>query len=178
VAGGTEVTILGNGFYQGLEVMFGDTEATTTTFWGEKCLNCIAPPALRAGTVNVVFKHEHHQYAAVPPQSQSRHAIFTYTDDREVEMYRLALKTLGKQLQHPTDDPYSAAQQLLGAPSTSLWPVRGGYPASGGHQRQASGADGTRLDVESNMPTLLSFLDLRGVPDPARNISGTPHFTP
>ena len=32
--GGTEVTLLGHGFSQGLEVMFGDTEATTTTYWG------------------------------------------------------------------------------------------------------------------------------------------------
>jgi len=32
--GCTEVTILGQGFYQGLDVMFSDQKATTTTFWG------------------------------------------------------------------------------------------------------------------------------------------------
>ncbi len=128
ITGGTEVTLLGNGFYQGLEVMFGDTEATTTTFWGEKCLNCITPPALQAGTVAVVFKHEHHQYSSMQQQSQVRHSLFTYINDREVEMYRLALKTVGKQMEHPTEDPYSAAQQLLGGPSPSFWPSnQGGY---------------------------------------------------
>jgi IPT/TIG domain len=136
IAGGTEVTLLGNGFYQGLEVMFGDTDATTTTFWGEKCLNCITPPALQPGTVAVVFKHEHRQYSSTLQQSQTRHILFTYIDDREVEMYRLALKTVGKQMLHPTEDPYSAAQQLLGGPSPSFWPgPQGGYGKDRGHQR-------------------------------------------
>ncbi|EOO00009.1 putative ankyrin repeat protein [Phaeoacremonium minimum UCRPA7] len=41
ISGGVEVTILGEGFYQGLEVMFGDRRATTTTFWGETSLHPI-----------------------------------------------------------------------------------------------------------------------------------------
>jgi IPT/TIG domain/Ankyrin repeats (many copies) len=171
ITGGTEVTLLGNGFYQGLEVMFGDSEATTTTFWGEKCLNCITPPSLQAGTVAVVFKHEHHQYTSMQQQSQSRHFLFTYIDDREVEMYRLALKTVGKQMQHPTEDPYSAAQQLLGGPSPSFWPsTQGGYGGSRGHQRQArSSAQGTNLvELESNMLKFLDYLDLGGTATPAR----------
>ena len=165
VTGGTEVTLLGNGFFQGLEVMFGDTEATTTTYWGEKCLNCIAPPALQPGKVTVVFKYEHHQYATIHPQSQSRHPIFTYTDDREVEMYRLALKTLGNQMQHPTDDPYSAAQQLLGNHPSSFWSMQGGGYGGAGQHRQANGyaSDSVdTLDLETNMMALLQFLDLRG----------------
>lgn len=110
-SGGTEVTLLGNGFHQGLEVMFGDTEATTTTFWGEKCLNCIAPPSLRAGTVPVMFKHEHPLFSNVQLSPHIRHPVFTYTDDREVELLRLALRALGKQM--GTDDPLIAAQQYL-----------------------------------------------------------------
>ena len=166
ITGGTEVTLLGNGFYQGLEVMFGETEATTTTFWGEKCLNCIAPPALQPGSVAVLFKHEHHHYATMPQQSQARHTVFTYVDDREVEMYRLALKTLGKQMQHPTEDPFSAAQQLLGGPSASFWPPQGGYNGGGGHQRQFTGFEAAQidtLDLESNMVAFLDLMDRRGV---------------
>lgn len=165
VTGGTEVTLLGNGFYQGLEVMFGDTEATTTTFWGEKCLNCIAPPALQPGIVTVMFKHEHHQYTQMQQQSQSRQSIFKYIDDREVEMYRLALKTLGKTMQHPTDDPYSAAQQLLGSQHGNqpwYWSSQGNYV---GHQRQMAGpqTDTTDLlDLETNMLHMLRFMDTTG----------------
>lgn len=41
-AGGIEVTCLGSGFFQGLEVMFGDVKATTTTFWGDTSLVCLS----------------------------------------------------------------------------------------------------------------------------------------
>lgn len=163
VTGGTEVTLLGNGFYQGLEVMFGDTEATTTTFWGEKCLNCIAPPALQPGTVTVMFKHEHHQYMQMQQQPQPRPSVFTYIDDREVEMYRLALKTLGKTMQHPTDDPYSAAQQLLGSQHGNqpwYWSAQQGNYNS--HQRQMAGSQNEAtdlLDLETNMLHMLDFMD-------------------
>ena len=176
ITGGTEVTLLGNGFYQGLEVMFGDIEATTTTFWGEKCLNCIAPPALQAGAVAVVFKHEHAQYSSIQQQSQTKHTVFTYTDDREVEMYRLALKTMGKQMQPLTEDPYSAAQQILGS-SSSLWPgSQGGYGGGRANQRQARpSAHGTvTLDeLESSMITLLDYWDLGGTARPSQSNPGS-----
>lgn len=158
VTGGTEVTLLGNGFYQGLEVMFGDTEATTTTFWGEKCLNCIAPPALQPGTVSVVFKHEHRNY--VQQSTQTRPIIFTYTDDRELEMFRLAFRAIGKQMPHPTDDPYSAAQQLLQGSQQSLWGASGGGYM--GQQRGAgSGAPMDTLELEQTLVQLLEYIDLR-----------------
>ena len=170
ITGGTEVTLLGNGFYQGLEVMFGDTEATTTTFWGDKCLHCITPPALQAGTVAVLFKHEHPEYSSLQQQSQTRHIVFTYTDHREVEMYRLALKTVGKQMQHPTEDPYSAAQQLLGGPSPSFWPSnQGGYGGGRISQRQAGPlTHGVNLtELESQMLIFLDYLDLGGTAKPS-----------
>ena len=164
VTGGTEVTLLGNGFYQGLEVMFGDTEATTTTYWGEKCLNCIAPPALQPGTVAVVFKHEHPQYASMPPSSQRHPCVFTYTDDRELDLFRLALRTIGKQMHHPTDDPYSAAQQLIqGQQQQTMWPAQGGFGRGGGHQRLAGmdGAPTDMLELENTMVQLLDFIDVK-----------------
>ncbi|KIW99436.1 uncharacterized protein Z518_11175 [Rhinocladiella mackenziei CBS 650.93] len=160
VTGGTEVTLLGNGFYQGLEVMFGDTEATTTTFWGEKCLNCIAPPALQPGVVAVVFKHDHPQYSTIQQQSQSRPSLFTYVDDRELEMFRLALRALGKQMQHPTDDPYLAAQQLLQGQSHSLWSSHGSYAMNGGHQRSTGPPGGEApVDTRELDATMLRVLE-------------------
>ncbi len=162
VTGGTEVTLLGNGFYQGLEVMFGDTEATTTTFWGEKCLNCIAPPALQSGVVPVVFKHDHPQYSTLPQQSQTRPSRFTYIDNRELDIFRLALSTLGKTLQHPTDDPYSAAQQLLQGQSHSMWLPQGNYGMGGGHQRHANGVPLDTLELEGMMLQVLEHMDDQG----------------
>jgi hypothetical protein len=51
------------GFYPGMEVVFGDTLATTTTFWGDKCLNCLTPPALQLTVIHIaeeqlLFGHE------------------------------------------------------------------------------------------------------------------------
>lgn len=161
VSGGTEVTLLGNGFYQGLEVMFGDTEATTTTFWGEKCLNCIAPPAVQAGMVAVVFKNEHPQYTAMQSTSHVRHSIFTYVDDREIEMLRLALRTIGKQM--GTDDPYTAAQQLLqqnqGA-SNGMFSQQGPYGMANGHHRNASALGSQEFAPHEMEACLLKMLYL------------------
>lgn len=161
VSGGTEVTLLGNGFYQGLEVMFGDTEATTTTFWGEKCLNCIAPPAVAAGMVSVVFKHEHPLYATAPSPAQVRQSIYTYVDDREIEMLRLALRTIGKQM--GTDDPYAAAQQLLqqNPPNNNgMFQQQGYLGMANGHQRTALNTSGQHFgkqELESCLVKLLRF---------------------
>jgi hypothetical protein len=67
-AGGIEVTCLGSGFCQGLEVMFGDSKATTTTFWGETSLVCLLPPSAFAGSVPVTFKHQQQQAMQYPAQ--------------------------------------------------------------------------------------------------------------
>lgn len=172
VTGGTEVTVLGNGFYQGLEVMFGDTEATTTTFWGEKCLNCIAPPALQPGVVAVVFKHDRSQFAGMQQQSQSRPSLFTYVDDRELETYRLALTTVGKQMAHPTEDPWTTAQQIIQqGQAHAMWPLHGNYGMGSGHQR-GSGANRSipmdALELEASMLRVLEHLDDAGRVRPPR----------
>lgn len=62
--GGDEVTILGSGFFQGLEVMFGDVPATNTVFWGDTTLVCRAPPSSTPGPVAVMFEHQHGLHTA------------------------------------------------------------------------------------------------------------------
>lgn len=175
VTGGTEVTVLGNGFYQGLEVMFGDTEATTTTFWGEKCLNCIAPPALQPGVVAVVFKHDRSQFNGIQQQTQARPSLFTYVDDRELETYRLALTTVGKQMAHPTEDPWTTAQQIIQqGQAQAMWSTHGNYGMGNGHQR---GSDTNRgppfdaLELEAAMLRVLDHMDdARGIRPPNFNL--------
>jgi hypothetical protein len=54
--------------------MFGDIEATVTTFWSDKCLNYIAPPAFPACAVEILFRHEH-------PFHSSNRGVFIYLDD-------------------------------------------------------------------------------------------------
>jgi hypothetical protein len=89
IVGGTEVTLLGSGFYQGLEVMFGDTEATTTTFWGDTCLKCLAPPAFEAGAVEILFRHEHPLHSINRARSWATPVIFIYVDDMTPQLQKL-----------------------------------------------------------------------------------------
>lgn len=123
VAGGTEVALLGNGFSQGMDVMFGNSEATTTTYWGDKCLQCITPPANGPGTVAVVLKSEQPRFNNA---LQTQTHTFTYQDDREKEIYRQAMTMLGRRMPQPMDDPYKVAQQIYQDQQQWPWAEYGG----------------------------------------------------
>ncbi|KAJ5082620.1 hypothetical protein N7532_011663 [Penicillium argentinense] len=171
ITGGTEVTLLGSGFYPGMEVVFGDTLATTTTFWGDKCLNCLTPPALQPGLVSVVFKHEHPtfgQVQQVQPLMPKQQLFFRYVDDRELQMYRLALNILGQKLGSQAD-AFQTAQQIMGSDPNAFLNVQKdlqGGGSSGGHQRQVPGmeAQGKLSDLDSKMLTYLEYIDLDDSP--------------
>lgn len=175
ISGGTEVTLLGSGFYPGMEVVFGDTLATTTTFWGDKCLNCLTPPALQPGFVSVVFKHEHPTFGQVQqpqPLMPKQHLLFRYVDDRELQMYRLALNILGQKLGSQAD-AFQTAQQIMGSNPNAILSMQkdmSGGGSSGGHQRQVPGLEtqGKLSDLDSKMLTYLEFIDLDDSPRPAR----------
>ncbi|KAL2365759.1 hypothetical protein RJZ56_001360 [Blastomyces dermatitidis] len=165
--GGSEVTLLGSGFYPGMEVVFGDTLATTTTFWGDKCLNCLTPPALQPGTVPVVFKHEHPTFGQVQPSTQpiipKQPIFFRYVDDRELQMYRVALGILGQKLRNPAD-AFQTAQQIMGGGSSNMWNLQGNYQGNGhqGHGNQNS--QETINDLDAKMLVYLEFMDLDDSP--------------
>ena len=174
ITGGTEVTLLGSGFYPGMEVVFGDTLATTTTFWGDKCLNCLTPPALQPGLVSVMFKHEHPTFGQIqqpPPLMPKQQLFFRYVDDRELQMYRLALNILGQKLGSQAD-AFQTAQQIMGSDPNAIFnmqkDMQGG--SSGGHQRQVPGLEsqGKLSDLDSKMLTYLEFIDLDDSPRPPR----------
>ncbi|KAI9923777.1 hypothetical protein ASPWEDRAFT_172062 [Aspergillus wentii DTO 134E9] len=173
ITGGTEVTLLGSGFYPGMEVVFGDTLATTTTFWGDKCLNCLTPPALQPGLVAVVFKHEHPtfgQIQPVQPLMPKQQQFFRYVDDRELQMYRLALGILGQKLGSQAD-AFHTAQQIMGSDPKAIFNFQKDFQGgSGGHQRQVPGLDsqGKLSDLDSKMLTYLEFVDLDDSPRPPK----------
>lgn len=128
ITGGTEVTLLGSSFYPGMEVVFGDTLATTTTFWGDKCLKCLTPTALQPGLVSVVFKHEHPTFGQVQqsqPLMPKQQLFFRYVDDRELQMYRLALNILGQKLGSRVD-AFQTAKQIMGSGPANFFHMRDG----------------------------------------------------
>jgi len=69
--------------------MFGDIEATTTTFWGDICLNCIAPPAFQASAVEILFRHEHPLYSSNRARSRATPVVFIYLDDMIPQLQKL-----------------------------------------------------------------------------------------
>ncbi|KAL4900309.1 hypothetical protein BDW74DRAFT_96230 [Aspergillus multicolor] len=174
VTGGTEVTLLGSGFYPGMEVVFGDTLATTTTFWGDKCLNCLTPPALQPGQVVVLFKHEHPSFNQLQQQTQpmlpKQQQFFRYVDDRELQMYRLALGILGHKLGNQAD-AFATAQQIMGSDYKGAFNLQKDFQgSSGGNQRQVPGLEsqGKLGDMDSRLLTYLEFIDLDDNPRPPR----------
>lgn len=174
ITGGTEVTLLGSGFYPGMEVVFGDTLATTTTFWGDKCLNCLTPPALQPGLVAVLFKHEHPTFGQMQPTQAlmpKQQQFFRYVDDRELQMYRLALGILGQKLGSQAD-AFQTAQQIMGSDPKAVFNLqKDSYNGSGGvNQRQVPGLEsqGQLTDLDSKMLTYLEFIDLDDSPRPPK----------
>lgn len=168
-AGGIEVTCLGSGFCQGLEVMFGDAKATTTTFWGETSLVCLLPPSAIAGTVPVTFKHQHQQRQQYPtPPIPKQTAFFKYVDDDEQQIIRTALAVLGHKMTGKMEDVRDLARRIVdgpwGAPSGQSPPSAGGSSQHGGGFNAASFG----VDVEATLLRCLDLIDLDDSPTKPR----------
>ncbi|KAM0814919.1 hypothetical protein AB5N19_00712 [Seiridium cardinale] len=129
-SGGIEVTILGSGFTNGgLEVMFGDQRATTTTYWGESSLVCLLPPSPITGPVIVTIRQprtgEQPAFGKNPP-------IFRYIDDNEDQLMRTALAVLGSKIGGNISDVADIARSIISA--------RGGGGQTGwGHSAGSGG---------------------------------------
>lgn len=174
-SGGIEVTCLGSGFRQGLEVMFGDAQATTTTFWGESALVCLLPPALGAGTVPVTLKHNYEQNI---PSPSNKHALFRYVDDDEQELMKHALALINRKWNGTATDAGNAARNIInqfGGNSSFT-----GGSTQGSNQRHDAGlfnaATKGVLDLEIALLSCLDIVDLDDSPFQARfntrNING------
>ena len=176
-AGGIEVTCLGEGFYQGIEVTFGDACATTTTYWSESSLECLLPPAVRAGPVSVMFKHQllqqqqAAQFGRFPSPAKSQ-TIFTYVDDDEQELMRQALMIVSQKMRGDVSDAGQVARWIVNGTSASTG--RGtwiGSQQSGGYQRQVANVQtclASALDCEGVVLKCLELIDLDESPFPAR----------
>lgn len=166
-AGGIEVTCLGSGFCQGLDVMFGDVKATTTTYWGETSLVCLLPPAMAGGIVPVTFKHQHQQQLQMQPFSAASlpkaTVTFKYIDDDEQQLIRLALSVLGQKMNGKMEDVRDLARRIVGNGDSS-WAAPGHSPP-GGHQ-QASNFNAVTfgVDIESTLLRCLDLVDLDDSP--------------
>ncbi|KAK7746927.1 SPT3 Dosage dependent suppressor of Ty-induced promoter mutations-like protein [Cytospora paraplurivora] len=152
MTGGIEVTILGSGFCNGLEVIFGDTKATTTTFWGEQALHCLLPPYHVAGTVPVTLRGPNGQPQLRASLRAGPQATFTYKDDSENHLLRLALNVLSGKLTGHTDDIRGFVNRII--------------DSSGGNNLNGAGFSGGPTGYNMNLETqLLKVLDLLDMDD-------------
>ncbi|KAI8334307.1 hypothetical protein BC941DRAFT_472887 [Chlamydoabsidia padenii] len=71
--GGTEITILGSNFYEGLVCYFGDQQALTA-YWSPTTLVCTVPPSTRPGPVLVTLVDQ----ASFVSSLTTPHLVFTY----------------------------------------------------------------------------------------------------
>ena len=177
-AGGIEVTCLGSGFYQGLEVVFGESLATTTTYWGENSLVCLLPPALRAGSVPVMFKHQFQQKQQQaqlgrfpsPPLSKAQN-IFKYIDDDEQELMRQALLIVSQKMRGDVSDAGQVARWIVNGSNPANQNAWLGNQQGSGYQRQASNLQpylAGAVDCERAVLKCLELIDLDESPYPAR----------
>ncbi|KAF9163730.1 SPT3 Dosage dependent suppressor of Ty-induced promoter mutations-like protein [Actinomortierella ambigua] len=112
VRGGTLVTIHGSGFTVGqiMYVCFGDNIVPIMP-QRDHMLECITPAARRAETVPVFVMNDS------PLQAEATPASFTYVDDNEKELMRLALQrmmNLMARLDGPVDTVASRATEFVG----------------------------------------------------------------
>ena len=166
-SGGMEVTCLGSGFHQGLEVMFGDAQATTTTFWGESALVCLVPPALDAGAVPVTFRHK---YEHNLPSPSNKHAFFRYVDDDEQELMKHAVSVINRKFNGTETDTSNAARNIINQFGTS--PSFTGNSIQGSNQCHNAGsftaATNAIMDLEAALLKCLDIVDLDDSPHQAR----------
>lgn len=165
--GGIEVTCLGSGFFQGLEVMFGDAKATTTTFWGETSLVCLLPPATTPGPVLVTLKQQQPmQPYPTPPTLPKQQVWFNYVDDDEQQIMRTALQVLSHKMNGKPEDIRELARRIIGEGSSS-WGSSTGPTSSGGQQHQHRSALNPAtfgIDVEATLLKCLDLIDLDDSP--------------
>ncbi|KAF1990048.1 hypothetical protein K402DRAFT_246979 [Aulographum hederae CBS 113979] len=113
VNGGIEVAIFGRHFSRGLEVMFGDTLATTTTFWDEASMVCMLPPSAGGpGVVSVSVRAPNGARFQSPPMGGPE-SKFRYNDTEEPQLFEQFARLITSQQQGPESSHRDFARQYI-----------------------------------------------------------------
>lgn len=148
VAGGVEVTLMGQGFYNGMHVMFGDKQAPATTFWSSESLVCLLPPSETAGMVPVTLKEQTLQSQNLAPQ------WFRYVDDSEQQLLRTALMILGNKMTGGYEDVADFARRIIKEAAN-------GYSMGSSEMPNGEGTQGRAMDnFEGHLLKLLELMDI------------------
>ncbi len=177
-SGGIKIILLGSGFREGLEVVFGTALAPTTTHWGEKCLVCTLPPSTEEMTVRVTLL-DRLQQAQTDHQQPVQ---FRYVDDNKQQLMELALAFLNHKYTGRDEHAEDVARNILNSLSSST----GGAGHAGATLRQGSISTADLLgstDLEASLMRCLDLVDLADSPFKAQlnaqrpNGQGMLHFS-
>ena len=173
--GGARISCIGSGFYQGLEVKFGEATAVGINFVNENLLVCLLPPSPFAGRVAVTLKHpaqatgfQQRRYPS-PPVS-SRPTWFTYIDDNQQQLINQAFMVLTSKHNGGTWNVGKVAQDILAESSAAQSQSVNGSNPAGNQYRQASGfrVSNGSFDAERAALKCLDLIDLDDSPFPAQ----------
>ncbi|CAN8103360.1 unnamed protein product [Discula destructiva] len=146
-SGGIEVSILGSGFRQGHDIYFGETKATTTTYWADSAMTCLLPPYSQPGHVPVSVRASNGQMQSLPrPQ-----ATFLYKDDDQDELKHMALRVLTHKMTGKVDDA-----SLKGF----INKVLRGEDGMNGNSFNGGGPSGYTMNLETQLMKVLDLLDM------------------
>lgn len=147
-SGGIEISIFGSGFRQGQEVYFGDSRATTTTYWADSALTCLLPPYHQAGPVPVSVRGPNGQMLSLPRPS----AQFLYKDESQDQLSALALGVLSHKLSGSTENVREFIMRLLN--------FSGEDNANGPNNFSGGGPGGYTMNTETQLLKVLDLLDM------------------
>lgn len=152
VTGGVEVTLMGQGFYNGMHVMFGDKQSPATTFWSSESLVCLLPPSDLAGMVPVTLRGHSVQFQNTAPQ------LFRYVDDSEQQLLRTALMILGNKMTGGYEDVAEFARRII-KEAAHCYPSPNGEMA-GGDASSSRAMDSMEGSFENRLLSVLELIDL------------------
>ncbi|KAG5358907.1 Protein SPT23 [Yarrowia sp. C11] len=143
IRGGMEVTLLGQGFHDGLVVKFGDNFASTQC-WSDTTIVAQLPATEVAGPVIVSFSD-------IPVKNPQ---VFTYIDDTDRQLIELALQVVGLKMNGKLEDAKDIARRLIGGGGVNN--------VSGVMSQQQQHHDYTQhqMQLESEVIKLLSCCDV------------------
>ena len=162
-SGGTEVTCLGTGFHEDLQVIFGDIQATRTTYWSDTALLCVSPPAQHADIVCVTLRNIRDGTIVVPP---TQTATFKYINDDEQVLMRQALALVSRQYHGQNGDAAATARNLIQQFGANMSSATGSSQGNYGQSRMSGNnysVDG-EVALETAVLSCLELVDLDDSP--------------
>jgi hypothetical protein len=154
-AGGIEVTILGQGFTQGIIAQFGEVTAIPTECYSSTTLVCLLPPSPTPGPVFVTLRDQFGRPVTETVRIEQQQ-LFTYVNTTDRALMELALQIMGFKWLGKLEDARNVAAMIIGSNNS------GGGPGS----NEMAALGGTSL--EHTLLRCLDVIDQDVSPHPAR----------